>query len=159
MAFFDLGQPIDATKFGLASVQDFCSGGDLDQLPDIAADVIKKRYQWFENVQARPFEHDRLGWPTNFKPAHLSGDSYITPVASVLEAIVREACIFEKDKAIRLERFLKDYQIAATTILSPPPTTYAPPPVYQQPAAILTYGDLSLSLVSCRITKVLIKFK
>ena len=54
MAFFDVGQPIEATKFGLASVQDFCSGGDLDQLPDIAADVMKKRYQWFKMFRPDP---------------------------------------------------------------------------------------------------------
>ena len=144
-------------------MQDYCRGGDLDQIGDISADVMKKRFGWRENILARPFEHDRLGWPTNFKPAHLSGDSYVVPLSVVLEAIVGDACAFEKqkEKQLVLDRFLKDYHSAATSTSpsSPPPTTYAPPPVYQQPAAILTYGDLSLSLVSCRITKVLIKFK
>ena len=146
--------PVESAKFGLASVQDFCLGGDLDQLPDIAADVMKKRYGWFENALARPFEHDRLGWPTNFKPAHLSGDSYVVPVAMVLEAIAREACTFEKQKEkIRsLEQFYKEYE-AATTSTVPPPFPSPPPPTASPYAAILTYGDLSLSLVSCRQCK------
>ena len=146
--------PVESAKFGLDSVQDFCLGGDLDQLPDIAADVMKKRFRWVDNVLARPFEHDRLGWPTNFKPAHLSGDSYVVPVAMVLEAIAREACTFEKQKEkIRsLEQFYKEYE-AATTSTVPPPFP-SPSPLTASPyAAILTYGDLSLSLVSCRQCK------
>ena len=150
--------PVESAKFGLASVQDFCLGGDLDQLPDIAADVMKKRYGWFENALARPFEQDRLGWPTNFRPSHLSGDSYLIPVASVLEAIAREACAFEKqkenDKVRSLERFYQEFQAATTSTMPPPPPPLSPPTVSPY-AAILTYGDLSLSLVSCRLCKLI----
>ena len=148
--------PVESAKFGLASVHDFCLGGDLDQLPDIAADLMKKRYGWFDNTLVRPFEHDRLGWPTNFRPSHLSGDSYVIPVASVLEAIAREACIFEKqkenDKVRLLEKFYNEYQAATiSTVLPPPlPSPPPPPPTASPYTAILTYGDLSLSLVSCR---------
>jgi len=81
------------SKYGLDSIPEFCAGrGRLDQLRDLASDVLQRKIPHLRHDEAVVFQTGPRGFPSTITAGSRRGGGQTLSIDSILEEVVRAAC-------------------------------------------------------------------